>query len=79
MFPSVKPLELLAGAVLCDQDDDWQESRYSSEKKMAGPYDRRSSRLQRTNPTAERELELRAIAKKAIDASLELADEMEAT
>ena len=45
---------------------------------MAELYDRGSSGLQRANPTAERELELRLIAKKAIDASLELADELEA-
>jgi transposase-like protein len=78
VFPSVKSLERLVGAVMCDQDDDWQESRYFSEKKMAELYGRRSSRPQKASPTAERELELGVIAKKAIDASLELADELEA-
>jgi hypothetical protein len=78
VFPTAKSLERLVGAVMCDQDEEWQASRYFSEKKMAELYGRRSSRPQKASPTAERELELGVIAKKAIDASLELADELEA-
>ncbi len=78
VFPSAKSLERLVGAVMCDQDEEWQASRYFSENKMAQLYDKRLSELPKTARTAERELELRAIAKKAIDASLELADELEA-
>jgi len=78
VFPSMKSLERLVGAVMCDEDEGWQESRYFSEKKMAQLYDRGPSELPNTTRTAERESELRAIARKAIDASLELADELEA-
>ena len=78
VFPSTKALERLVGAVMCDQDEEWQASRYFSENKMAQLYDKGLSELPETARTAERELELRAIARKAIDASLELADELEA-
>ena len=78
MFPSVKSLERLVGAVMCDQDDDWQESRYFSEKKMAELYDERKRPVAEGRPSKERAAELRLIAWKAIDASLELADELEA-
>ena len=78
VFPSVKSLERLTGAVMCDQDDDWQESRYFSEKKMSELYDERKRPEAEGRPSKERSAELRLIARKAIDASLELADELEA-
>ena len=78
VFPSTKALERLVGAVMCDQDDDWQESRYFSEKKMAELYYKRKRPEAEGRPSKERAAELRLIARKAIDASLELADELEA-
>ena len=78
VFPSTKALERLVGAVMCDQDDDWQESRYFSEKKMSELYDERKRPEAEGRPSKERAAELRLIARKAIDASLELADELEA-
>ncbi len=78
VFPTVKSLERLVGAVMCDQDEEWQASRYFSEKKMAELYDDRVRAAAKTPPSPERETELLIVAKKAIDASLELADELEA-
>lgn len=77
VLSSVKSLERLAGVVMCDQGDDWQESRYFSEK-LVELYHRRPSGSLGTILIADREFELWAMAKKAIDASLELADELEA-
>lgn len=45
---------------------------------MSELYDRGTSGSPETAPTAGRMAELRTIARKAIDASLELADELEA-
>ena len=78
VFPSAKSLERLVGAVMCDQDEEWQASRYFSERKMSELYDERAASQTKTSPTTERASELRIIARKAIDASLELADELEA-
>ncbi|MBR3158028.1 MAG: IS256 family transposase [Atopobiaceae bacterium] len=78
VFPSTKALERLVGAVMCDQDEEWQASRYFSEKKMSELYDGRRRPEAEGRPSKERAAELRLIARKAIDASLELADELEA-
>ena len=78
VFPSAKSLERLVGAVMCDQDEEWQASRYFSERKMSELYDERAASQTKTSPTTERASELRIIARKAIDASLELADELDA-
>ena len=78
VFPTAKSLERLVGAVMCDQDEEWQASRYFSEKKMAELYDERARTAAKTPPSPERAAELLLVAKKAIDASLELADELEA-
>ena len=78
VFPSTKALERLVGAVMCDQDEEWQASRYFSEKKMSELYDERKRPEAEGRPSKERAAELRLIARKAIDASLELADELEA-
>ena len=78
VFPSTKALERLVGAVMCDQDEEWQASRYFSEKKMSELYDERRRPEVEGRPSKERAAELRLIARKAIDASLELADELEA-
>ena len=76
VFPSVKALERLAGAVMCDQDEAWADARYFSEKVMAELYG--SPGKGDVAPTPERQSMLRLVAQKAIDASLELADELEA-
>ena len=78
VFPSTKSLERLVGAVMCDEDEGWQASRYFSEKKMSELYDGRERTVAGRMPSEERAAELRILAKKAIDASLELADELEA-
>ena len=77
VFPSVESLERLAGAVMCDQDEAWSEARYFSAKKMAELYDDPGAAAQ-AQPTPERQAEWRLVAERAIEASLELADELEA-
>jgi len=74
-FPSAASLERLAGAVMCDQDDARSASRHFSEKAMAelceeGPAGE--------PPTEGRAAVFRLVAQGAIDASLELADKLEA-
>ena len=78
VFPSVKSLERLAGAVMCDMDEEWQEARYFSEKRMAELYDESRAARAEEVPTPERQREWRLVAERAIESSLELADEMEA-
>lgn len=78
VFPSVASLERLVGSVMCEQDETWSEKRYFSEKKISELYDEKRRQSQTDPPTPERQQELRLIAKKAIEASLELADRMEA-
>ena len=72
--PSVGSPTRLVGAVMCERDEEWPESRHLSEKKISEPY---GDRPRHTPPTRERQEELRLIAKQAIEASLELADRME--
>lgn len=66
----------LAGiiTVLAEQDDIWAGKRYFSEERIAELSKERKPSLP---PTPERLEELRETARKAIDASLELADGME--
>ena len=78
VFPSVKSLERLAGAVMCDMDEEWQEARDFSEKRMAELYDESRAARAEEVPTPERQREWRLVAERAIESSLELADEMEA-
>ena len=75
VFPSVRSLERLVGAVMCEQDEAWSDARYFSEGKISELYE---SRPASEPPTGERAAELRGMAGKAIEASLELADGMEA-
>lgn len=75
VFPSVASPARLVGAVMCERDEEWSESRYFSERRMAelcedGPKPE--------PPSEERREELRLVAEQAIKASLELADRMEA-
>ena len=73
-----KAPERLVGAVMCDQDEKWQASRCFPERKVSELYDERPSDSPGVIPSAEREFELWATARRAINASLELADELEA-
>ena len=75
VFPSVASLERLVGAVMCDEDDAWAGARYFSEKKMSELWE---DRPDPEPPTGERAREPRLVARHAIDASLELADRLEA-
>lgn len=65
VFPSVASLERLAGAVMCDRDEAWSRSRYFSERVMSELPDEPLDTF-------------RLVARRAIEASLELADELEA-
>ena len=78
VFPSVASLERLAGAVMCDMDEAWGDARYFSEKVMSELYDERREPSAEVPPTPERMEGWRIVAQRAIDASLELADELEA-
>jgi hypothetical protein len=78
VFPSVASLERLAGAVMCDMDEEWQEERYFSKAKMDELYDEKRASRAEVPPTAERQREWRLVAQRAIESSLELAEEMEA-
>lgn len=74
-FSSVESLMRLVGAVMCEQDDGWSESRCFSEEKISELYEE----IPKTAPlTREEEEELMLVSEQAIKVSLELADKMEA-
>ena len=75
VFPSTASLERLAGAVMCDQDEAWSDARYFSTRAMSELYE--EPRVAKTTSPGRRE-EWIVVARKAIEASLELADELEA-
>lgn len=75
VFPSEASLTRLVGAVMCEQDEAWGESRYFSEQRISELYE---DRPDPAAPSDERRRELRLMAEQAIRASLELADSMEA-
>lgn len=79
VFPSVASPEGLAGAVTCDMDEEWQDARYLSKRRMGEPCDESRAAGAEKPPTSERLSEWRLVAKREIDAGLELADEMEAS
>ena len=75
VFPSTASLVRLAGAVMCEQDEAWQESRYFSEAKMMELYDEGRTRgIDGTVDWARLEAE----ARKMIESGLELAGRIEA-
>ena len=75
-FPSTASLMRLAGAVMCEQDEIWQESRYFSEAKMGELRDvGRTCGIDGTVDWARLEAE----ARKTIGSGLKLADRIEAT
>ena len=75
VFPSTGSLVRLAGAVMCEQDETWQESRYFSEERMNELYDEGRTRGI-DGPVDWARLE--AEARKMIESGLELADRVEA-
>ena len=77
VFPSVASPEGLAGAVTCGMEE-WQDARYFSKRRMGEPCDESRVAGAEEPPTPERPSEWRLVAKRAADASLEPADEMEA-
>ena len=71
VFPSTGSLVRLAGAVMCEQDEIWQESRYFSEARMNELYDDGRTRGI-DGPVDWARLE--AEARKMLESGLELAD-----
>ena len=78
VFPSVASPEGLAGAVTCGMDEGWQDARHFSKRRMDEPCDEPGAAGAEEPPTSERLSEWRLVAKRAADAGLEPADEMEA-
>ncbi len=78
VFPSVTSTGRLVGAVMCDQDEAWADARYFSERVMSELGEEGEPAVGREPPTAEQLEGFRLVAQRAIDASLELADELEA-
>lgn len=75
VFPSTGSLARLAGAVMCEQDEMWQESRYFSEARINELYD--DGRTRGIDGPVEWSL-LEAEARKMLESGLELADRAEA-
>ncbi len=75
VFPSTDSLVRLAGAVMCERDEIWQESRYFLEARMNELYDDGRARGI-DGPVDWARLE--AEARKMIESGLELADRIEA-
>ena len=75
VFPSAGSLVRLAGAVMCEQDEVWQGSRYFSEARMNELYDEgRACGIDGPIDWARLEAE----ARKMLESGLELADRVEA-
>ena len=75
VFPSEKSLERLVGAMMCELDEQWSESRYFAYGKIQELYDkRRAAEAASERPAAE----LEEAARKMIVASMELAEKVEA-
>ena len=64
---------------MCDMDGEWQDARYFSKRKIDEPYDESRAAGAEEPPSPVGLGEWRLVAKRAIDASLEPADEMEAS
>lgn len=75
VFLSTASPEHLTGAVMCGQDEAWSGCRYFSEAEISELYEERPAPKA---PDERRREELRLVARQAIEASLELADTMEA-
>lgn len=76
VFPSEKSLERLVGAVMCELDEQWSQSRYFAYEKIQELYD--EGRAAAPAAPAKTADELAEEARKMIAASLELAEKVEA-
>lgn len=76
VFPSEESLKRLVGAVVCEQDEQWSGSRYFAADKIQELYDEKREKGPSAPPRPEAELAL--IARRVIEASLALADKVEA-
>lgn len=75
VFPSTGSLVRLAGAIMCEQNEIWQESRYFSEVRMNELYDDGRTRgIDGPVDWARLEAEARGM----LESGLELADRVEA-
>lgn len=75
VFPSEKSLERLVGAVMCELDGQWSESRYFAYGKIQELYDERGAGPSESERPAA---ELAEAARKMILASIELAEKVDA-
>lgn len=75
VFPSEKSLERLVGAVMCELDGQWSESRYFAYGKIQELYDERGAGPSESERPAA---ELAEAARKMILASIELAEKVNA-
>ncbi len=75
VFPSEKSLERLVGAVMCEQDEAWSQSRYFSYDKIQELYDEK--RAAAPAAAGKPDGELAEEARKMILASLQLAEKVE--
>ena len=75
VFPPTASPARLAGAVMCEQDEIWQGSRYFSEARMNELYD--EGRGRGTDGKVDR-ARLEAEARKMLESGLELAGRVEA-
>ena len=75
-FPSTSSLARLAGAVMCEQDEIWQESRYFSEVRINEHCD--DERTRGIDGPVDR-ARLEAEARKILESGIELADRVETT
>lgn len=66
----------LAGAIMCEQDEIWQESRYFSEARINEHYDDERTRGIDGPVNWAR---LKAEARKMLESGIELADRVETT
>ena len=77
VFPSVASPGRLAGVVMCERGEELSRSRYFSERAMSELPDEPGAR-QTAAPTGEQLAALLLATRRAIEASLELADGLEA-
>ncbi len=79
VFQSEKSLERLVGAVMCELDEQWSQSRYFAYEKIQELYDegRAPARPPPERPPASSTRRPGSEARKMIAASLELAERVE--
>ena len=77
VFPSVKSLERLAGAVMCEVDEAWSASRYFDERKMDELYDEHRLGRVAAESAAKDMAKVQEDARRMLEAAVELADRVE--